>query len=69
MVEIYLNELGKPWKYEICISRELSTYQFQHRLDVCMNLPTSHRNYEWLGNLVTDDEKRLLYIMPASAIG
>ena len=54
--------LGKTWKYRILILHELSTYQFQHRLDVCMNLLTSHRNYEWLRNLVTGDEKWLRYI-------
>ena len=35
---------------------------FQHRLDVCMDLLTSHRNYESFRNLVAGDEKRLLYI-------
>ena len=61
-MEIYLNELGKPWNCGVCIPHELSTYQLQHRLDVCMGLLTSNRNYEWLRNLITDDEKRLLYI-------
>ena len=34
----------------------------QHPLGICMDLPTSHRNYEWLCNLVTGNEKWLLYI-------
>ena len=37
-------------------------YQLQYRLDVCMDLLTSHRNDEWLRNLITGDEKWVLYI-------
>ncbi|CAF1504907.1 unnamed protein product, partial [Didymodactylos carnosus] len=44
-IETHLNELGKTWKY-----------------DVCMDLLTSHRNYEWLRNLITGDEKWVLYV-------
>ena len=47
-VETYLNELGKTWKYWVWIPHELSAYQPQHRLEVCMHLVTSHRNYKWL---------------------
>ena len=65
-VETYLNDLGKMWKYGVSIPYELSACQLQHRLDVCMNLLTPHRNYEWLRNLVTDDEKWVPYINHAS---
>ncbi|CAF5215482.1 unnamed protein product, partial [Rotaria magnacalcarata] len=41
---------------------ELSPHQLQHRVDACMNLMTSHRNYKWLRNLITGDEKWVLYI-------
>ena len=61
-VETHLNELGKTWKYGVWIPHELSTHQLQYRLDVCMDLTASHRNYEWLRNLITGDEKRVLYI-------
>jgi histone-lysine N-methyltransferase SETMAR len=61
-VETYLNKLGKTWKYGAWIPHELSAHQLQYRLDVCMDLMTSHRNYEWLGNLITGDEKWVLYI-------
>jgi histone-lysine N-methyltransferase SETMAR len=61
-VETYLNKLGKTWKYGVWIPHELSAHQLQYRLDVCMDLMTSHRNYEWLGNLITGDEKWVLYI-------
>ena len=50
----------------IWISHELSTYQLQRGLDACMDLLTSHRNYEWFRNLVTGDEKWVLYINYAS---
>ena len=38
------------------------THQLQYRLDVCMDLLTSHRSYEWLRNLITGDEKWVLYV-------
>jgi hypothetical protein len=39
---------------------ELSPHQLQHRLDSCLDLMTSCRNYEWLHNRITGDEKRVL---------
>jgi transposase len=59
-VEKHLNELGKTWKYGVWIPHELSSHQLQHRVDACMDLMTSHRNYQWLRNLITDDEKWVL---------
>ena len=46
IIETYLNELGKTWKYEVWIPHELSTNQLQYRLNVCMDSLTPHRNYE-----------------------
>ncbi|CAF1533422.1 unnamed protein product [Rotaria magnacalcarata] len=34
----------------------------QFRVGACMELLTSHRNYQWLRNLITGDEKWVLYI-------
>ena len=45
-VETHSNELGKTWKYGVWIPHELLSHQLQYRLDVCMDLLTSHRNYE-----------------------
>ena len=45
-MEKYLSELGKMWKHGVWIPHELSAYQLQHRLDVCMDLLTSRRNYK-----------------------
>ena len=56
-VEKHLNELGKTWRYGVWIPRKLSPHQLQHRVDSCMDLMTSRRNYQWLRNLITGDEK------------
>ncbi|CAF1931447.1 unnamed protein product [Rotaria magnacalcarata] len=61
-VETHLCELGKMWKYGVWIPHELSPLQLQHRVDACMELMTSHRNYQWLHNLVTGDEKWVFYV-------
>jgi hypothetical protein len=61
-VEKHLNELGKTWEYGVWIPHELSPHQLQHRVDACMDLMTSHRNYQWLRNLIIGDEKWVLYI-------
>jgi [histone H3]-lysine36 N-dimethyltransferase SETMAR len=61
-VEKHLKELGKIWKYGVWIPHELSPLQLQQRVDSCMELLTSHRTHEWLRNLITGDEKWVLYI-------
>ena len=61
-VEKHLNELGKTWKYGLWIPHELSSQQLQQRIDASMDLIRSHRNYQWLSNLITGDEKWVLYI-------
>ena len=45
-IETYLHELGKTWKYGVWIPHELSPLQLQQRVDACMELMTSHRNYQ-----------------------
>ncbi|CAF1425699.1 unnamed protein product [Adineta ricciae] len=47
-VEKHLIQLDKTWKYGVWIPQELSLHQLQHRVDACMDLMTSHRNYQWL---------------------
>jgi histone-lysine N-methyltransferase SETMAR len=61
-VENHLHALGKKWKYGVWIPHELAPHQLQKRIDACMELMTSHRNYEWLRNLITGDEKWVLYV-------
>jgi hypothetical protein len=46
VVEKHLNELDKTWRYGVWIPHELSPHQLQHRVDTCIDLMTSHRNYE-----------------------
>ena len=61
-VENHMNELGKTWRYGVWIPHELLRHQLQYRVDTCMDLMTYHRNYQWLRNLITGDEKWVLYI-------
>ena len=65
-VETHLSVLGKMWKYGVWIPHELSPHQLQLRLDTCMALMMSHCNYQWLYNLITGDEKWVLYVNYAS---
>ena len=61
-VETHLSELGKMWKYGVWIPDDLSLHQLQLRTDTCMALMTSHRNYQWLHNLIAGAEKWVLYV-------
>ena len=61
-VEKHLNELDETSRYGVWIPYELSLHQLQYRVDVCMDLMTSYRNYQWLRNSITGDEKWVLYI-------
>ena len=45
-IETRLHKLGKTWKYGVWIPHELSPLQLQQRVDACMELITSHRNYQ-----------------------
>ena len=61
-METHLRELGKTWKYGVWIPHELSSHQLQLRVDTCMALMTSHCNNQWLHNLITCDEKWVLFV-------
>jgi [histone H3]-lysine36 N-dimethyltransferase SETMAR len=61
-IEYQLHKLGKKWKYGVWIPHELAPHQLKNRVDSCMELLTSHRNYNWLSNLVTGDEKWVMYV-------
>ena len=56
-VEKHLNKLGEIWRYGVSIPHELSPHHLQYRVDACMDLITSHRNYQWLPNLITGDKR------------
>jgi [histone H3]-lysine36 N-dimethyltransferase SETMAR len=58
----HLHELGKTWKWGLWIPHELTTSQLRARVEACMNLATFKRNTQWLRNVVTGDEKWVLYV-------
>ena len=45
-LETHLTELGKTWIYGGWIPHELSLHQLQLRVDTCIALMMSHRNYQ-----------------------
>ena len=45
----------------VLVPRVLSHQQLQNRVDACMSLITSHHNFQWLSNLITGDEKWVMY--------
>ena len=61
-METHLHESGKTLKYGVWIPHELALLQLLHRVDDCTELSTSHRDYQWLHNLMTGDEKWVLYV-------
>ena len=61
-IERHLSDLGKLWKYGLWIPHELTKDQLDRRVDTCLELLTARRHFEWLNNLVTGDEKWVLYV-------
>jgi len=61
-VESHLKELGKSWRYGEIVPHELSPVQLKIRIDTCTENLSSHRNLTWLSNIVTGDEKWVLYV-------
>lgn len=61
-IENYLSDLGKTWKYGLWIPHEMTKDQLNRRVDTCLELLTARRHFEWLNNLVTGDEKWVLYV-------
>ena len=60
--ETHLHKLDKTQKYAVWIPYKLSPLQLQNRADACVELSTSYRNHQWFLNLVTNNEKWVLYI-------
>lgn len=61
-IESSLKALGKIYKYGVWIPHQLSPIQLKMRVDTCMELLSFQRTYEWLTNLITGDEKWVLYV-------
>jgi histone-lysine N-methyltransferase SETMAR len=63
-VGTHLRKLGKTWRYGIQTPHVLSPCQLQNRVDVCTKLVRFRRTFKWLDNLITGDEKWVLYANP-----
>ena len=57
-----LNQLGYQLKLGVWVSHELTANQQNLRLDIYTSLLTKHRTMSWLDNLITGDEKWVLYV-------
>ena len=60
-VKNHLKQLGKSWRYGVLVPHDLSALQKKNRVDICSLNLESHRNFEWLTNILTCDEKWVLY--------
>lgn len=58
----HLHRLGKVSKLGAWVPHELADHQVQARVNVCMQLLTFKRTFNWLNDLVTGDEKWVLYV-------
>ena len=61
-VETHLSELDKTWKYGVWMPHDLSPHQLQLGIHTCVALVMYHHNCQWLYNLITGDEKWVLYV-------
>lgn len=57
-----LKELGLKYKHGVFVPHSLSQNQKNVRADTCSSLLSLKRNYKWLDNLITGDEKWVLYV-------
>lgn len=58
----HLDQLKYRSKLGVWVPHELSPNQQNQRLDICTSLLTKHRTMSWLDNLITGDEKWILYV-------
>lgn len=61
-IEKHLDQIGKSWKYGVWVPHELTRDQLNRWVDACIELLTCHRTFDWLSNIVTGDEKWVMYI-------
>ena len=61
-IKRHLGDLGKTYRYGVWIPHQLTSDQLDRRVDACLELRSSHRNFDWLNNLITGDEKWVLYV-------
>ncbi|CAD5216884.1 unnamed protein product [Bursaphelenchus xylophilus] len=58
----HLHRLGKVWKYGQYVPHELSEWQLMVRANCCAQLLSYHRTLNWVTNIVTGDEKWVMYV-------
>ena len=58
----HLNQLGYRYLHTIWIPHTLSLDLASQRMDMCYDLINKKRNFQWLDNLVTGDEKWVMYV-------
>ena len=61
-VERHLHEMGKVHKLGCWIPHELSQDNIDRRIDTCHSLLSRSRRFDWLRNIITGDEKWVLYV-------
>jgi histone-lysine N-methyltransferase SETMAR len=60
-IEYHLKQLGFVSKLDVLVPHDLNRSQMQKRVDMCRELLSLRRNFKWLDNLITGDEKWVLY--------
>lgn len=61
-VERHLHLIGKVYKYGSWVPHHLTQRDLDLRSDVCTNLLSKSRHFFWLDQVVTGDEKWVLYV-------
>ena len=61
-IERHLVELGFRSILNVWVPYDLTVSQKNQRMDICTSLLSKKRNFGWLDNLITGDEKWVLYI-------
>ena len=59
-----LHSLGKTLKLDCWVPHELTQRDHDARCEVCTQLLSRSRRFEWLDNVLTGDEKWCLYMSP-----
>jgi len=61
-VSRHLNQLGYNKKLGVYVPHDLSINQKNTRLDICTSLLSKKRTFNWLDNIITGDEKWVVYV-------
>lgn len=61
IIEDHLVTIGKVSKLGSWVPHELSQKDLDQRADICTNLLSKQRHFQWLNSIVTGDEKWVLY--------